>query len=103
MKKTTLIILALVATIGIREAVHARRIANTINYYKAELALLQDSRDDACADKVADAVKEMERKIIEIEDASDDAVSTCEILTAEAQEEAKKAYDKGFEACLAQF
>jgi hypothetical protein len=64
-----------------------------------------------CDDRVAAAIQDTsdatlaacERKIDEITDASDDAVSTCEILLEEAKAEYKKAYDAGFNDCQAQF
>lgn len=44
-----------------------------------------------------------ERKIDEITDAADDAVSTCEILLQESKAEYEKAYEAGYNECLTQF
>ena len=58
---------------------------------------------DDVARQAAEALAACERKIDEITDASDDAVSSCEILLEEAKAEYKKAYDAGFNDCQAQF
>ena len=54
MKKTTIIILALVALIFWRETLHARRTAHMINHYEQEIALAQDMAADSCDDRIAE-------------------------------------------------
>lgn len=54
MKKTTIIILALVALIFWRECIHASRRAHLINHYEQEIAMAQDMAADACNDKIAE-------------------------------------------------
>lgn len=64
---------------------------------------IEKARAEATQETSDATLKACERKIDQITDDADDAISTCEILLNEANDEKKTAYDRGFNDCLAQF